>query len=140
MNADKGSRGLPTDVLKPWAKVGMQLEAESVQKKYGDENSEIGENSVDYVALIYMNEAATLFWLPKFLDYLQSKAPRDSFHYESMLLKLSDEAFVKPLRRLAVGSELTFVNTYLDWLATQSHQIELDTDRQSFEAALKLWS
>jgi hypothetical protein len=132
-------RQLPSYVLNTYAGGPGHLEAESVQLKFSKRTAVVGEDSVDYVAHIYMNAAANLYWLPRFLTYLQTGAPRDSFHYEVMLTRLAEDRFTQPIRELANDDEVSAVRAYLSWLKLQPHQIELDVDRDQYAAALKLW-
>lgn len=93
------------------------LEAQAVAAKYGVPHGiiEISEANVDTVAMAYMNGEASLFWLPRFLDYIRSKAPVDSWHSEVMLFRLGDPETGAELRALAMPEEVAMVREYLAW-------------------------
>ena len=88
-------------------------EPKAVVAKFRSADALIGEENVNYVALGYMNAGAVLYWLPRFLKYLRSDAPGESFHFESMLAKLSNANLVSDFRDDATPEELADVRDYL---------------------------
>ncbi len=111
-------RSIPENIL-GIGNDGYHLEAQSVAAKYASPDAEIGEDNVDTIALIYMNLDARLYWLPRFLNYLRTEAPEDSFHFDSMNSKLADALFASEFKSLANADEINAVRDYLSWV--ESH-------------------
>jgi hypothetical protein len=138
--SQQSSRKLPTCVILPEYTGGYHLEAQSVQDKFSNPSAKIGEQNVDYVAKIYMDERATLYWLPRFFEYLKEAAPRDSYHFDVMLFELSDATFVARLRAIATPEECAEVRAYLDWVRSETGLIDIECRRVQLEKAVFLWS
>jgi hypothetical protein len=94
-------------------------EPKQVIEKFGKFSAEIGEQNVDYVALGYMNSQAFLYWLPDFIQYMRTTAPSDSYHLESIILKLSNYSLVGDLKAEATEDEKAEIFDFLNWLGTQ---------------------
>ena len=115
-------------------------EPKAVQAKFRLPDAVIGEENVDYVALGYMNAGAVLYWLPRFLKYLRSDAPGESFHFESMLAKLSNANLVSDFRDDATPEELADVRDYLAWFGHHPLMVEAPDLRQAqCNLAVELW-
>jgi hypothetical protein len=135
----KASRKLPVLILD----VGNDAsnpEPRAVVAKYGRDDAVISEENIDYVALGYMNPHAVLFWLPRFFDYLRTKARPDTFHLESLISHLSNSGWVSSLRREATDAEVDEVSAFLDWLGTQPIMADAPPLRATAYAyAVELW-
>lgn len=132
-------RKLPTDILRPQPQ--FNLEAQQVAEKYSNISRQIGEGNIDHVALDYMNDEARAFWLPRFLEYVMTDAPSDSYHLEYLLFKLEDVEFSHPLLLALDPSEKHLVRHYLIWLQTESGFLDgSNSRRDSWLSATKLWS
>ncbi len=91
-------------------------EVKSVAAKFKNADAVIGEDSVDMVALGYMSAHGAAYWLPRFIDYVQTKAPQDSFHFESLLFKLSNNLWSADVRAEMTDEAVGAVSSFLDWL------------------------
>lgn len=132
-------RTVPQKILKETNR--LSVEALRVQEKYSDPLAQIGEKELDYVALNYMNAEATLFWLPRLLNYLTSLAPKDSYHFEVTLFRLSDAEFSRPLIALARPEENRCVVDFLNWLDGETDFLTgSNLRRRDFDRAVQLWS
>ncbi|MGJ5082427.1 hypothetical protein [Bradyrhizobium sp. HKCCYLS3013] len=133
------SRSLPENVLRLcFIARHRSLESQQVQQKYSNPRAEIGEHSLDYVLLIYLNPEALLFWMPKLFDYLKTRAPRDTFHYDVVMMKLANQQFSEELRAVASDCEREMICQFLIWMA---ENIELSpSDLTEHQLALKHWS
>ena len=131
-------RTLPREILQ--VTDGPNIEALRVKQRYSDPISEIGEKELDYVALNYMNVEAAMFWLPRVIEYLTSRAPRDSYHFEVMLFRLSTPEFSSPLIVLATTEEKKYVTSFLTWLDAETDFLtESKLRRLDFDRAVRLW-
>lgn len=135
----KNSRRLPVLILE----VGNNpdnWEPKAVVAKFGRDDAVIGEENVDYVALGYMNPHAVLFWLPRFFAYIRDKARPDSFHLESVIMKLSNSGLVNQLRPEASEAEISQVSDFLGWIGTQPIMVDAPPLRQTaYDHAVELW-
>jgi hypothetical protein len=131
-------RKLPFNILRHTPPLTM--EANNVYEKFSKASSEIGEQSTDYVALSYLSDEAMLYWIPRFLDYLETTAPSDTFHFDVVLSRLSDVRFIEGLSKLATPIERSRVISYLDWLSVKPEHIAVDSDVDRLERARRLWS
>jgi len=118
----------------------LHIEADEVEAKYSQKSAQIGEDSVDYVALSYLTPEASLFWLPRFFRYVKDEAPRDTYHLEVLLLTLSDRDFSGRVAPLASEVERKSVDAFLTWLAQQKDFIVLPERKSDLLEARKLWS
>ena len=133
-------RFLPHDILDPSWSSRPTLEALRIREKYSHPDADIGENELDYVAILYMNTAATLFWLPNQIRYLTTCAPKDSYHFEVMLLRLSDPKFSNPLITAASTEEKRLVLEFLSWLETNTNFLTgSELRRCDFDRATEMW-
>jgi hypothetical protein len=115
-------------------------EAKAVLEKYRVADAAIGEANVDYVALGYMNTHAMLYWLPRFFDYLRADAPEESFHFEGMITKLSNDTLVHDLRANASEDELAAVRDYLAWFGDHPLMKDAPELREAaYRHAVALW-
>ena len=115
-------------------------EAKRVAEKFRSADAVIGEENVDYVAFIYMNLEQAIYWLPRFLEYLRAVAPRDSFHFESMIIRLSHADWVSEFRRVATPETQTVVRNFLTWLNDQPIMAGApDLRRTAYTRAVELW-
>jgi hypothetical protein len=112
------SRMLPAQILGE-AMNPASLEAQDVIAKYGRPGARFGEHNIDTVALIYLNAAATAYWLPAYFAYLRSEAPDNSFHFESILFKLRDPAWTARMKAELDVHELMMVQDFVRWLALE---------------------
>ena len=109
------NRKLPRYILNTPPNPYKHWEGQYVLDKYSNPDAVIGEDNVDHVALLFMNVEAQLYWLPKFLEYLEKQKSYDSFLYDAMLFRLSDTKFSQPLLKVATKQEVKRVRAYLDW-------------------------
>jgi hypothetical protein len=131
-------RTLPSQILAA-AMDPASLESQSVVAKFGRPNAKFGEDNVDFVALLYMNAAATAYWLPHYFRYLRLEARRDSFHFESILQKLADTRWAEHIRAELSAGEIAAVADFVRWLTTDYGAA--DTVRASeYAAAARLWN
>jgi hypothetical protein len=115
-------------------------EAKAVFEKYRHTDAEIGEANVDYVALGYMNTHAMLYWLPRFFDYLRTRAPEASFHFEGMITKLSNDNLVHDLRADASEREVEAVRDFLRWFGDHPLMKDApDLRDAAYRHAVALW-
>jgi hypothetical protein len=115
-------------------------ESKAVVAKFGNADAVIGEDNVDYVAIGYLTSGAILFWLPKFFDYMRTKAGPASFHLESIISHLSNSALVSQLRQEATGDDVASVGDFLAWLGTQPIMQDAPPLRATAYAyAVELW-
>jgi hypothetical protein len=140
MTSDSGSdRKIPSNILG----VGNNpenWEPKAVIAKYGSEDAIIGEENVDYVALGYMNLEAQLYWLPRFLHYLRSSAPVDTFHFESINMRLANSQLAYEFKEAAKPSELAEVRDFLTWLRSHPMMDGAPPLRQTaYNYAVELW-
>jgi hypothetical protein len=134
-----GTRAIPENILGIGNDI-YHLEAQSVTKKYGSADAVIGEENVDTVALIYMNLEAKLYWLPRFLAYLRTKAPDDSFHFDSMNSKLADATLAYEFKAAAMDDEVGAVRDYLKWVEGHISMAGASALRQAAHSyAVELW-
>jgi hypothetical protein len=137
-NADN-KRAIPKNILGIGNDI-THLEAQSVAKKYSSAGAVIGEENVDTVALTYMNLEAKLYWLPRFLNYLRTKAPDDSFHFDSMSSKLAGEALAYEFKAAATADEVRAVRDYLKWVEGHISMAGASPLRQAaHNYAVELW-
>ena len=119
------------------------LESQQVIAKYSCPDALIGEESVDSVALNYMSMDAIRYWLPKFLAYLRTQAKPDSFHFDAMLMKLSNNYWAYELQANMSQAERAVVSDYLEWLGHQPHMLavmkEVDLVKAQYVYAVELW-
>ena len=114
-------------------------EPKSVHEKYSRADANIGEDNVDYVALGHMNDQAARYWLPRFLDYIETRAPADSFHLEAMLFKLANNSWAASIREEAPELQ-SRVAAFLDWLKDQPIMVAAPPLRQTaYDYARELW-
>jgi hypothetical protein len=133
------TRCLPKRVLRDELYCRVQLESQDVEKKFSNPTAKICEDNVDYVALLYLNSEATLFWLPKFFSYIRC-AKLDSYHFHCILMRLSDPKFVAELASLATPEEYDEVHRFLTWLPTVPGFLEgVEPRIMRFELAKRLW-
>jgi hypothetical protein len=117
------------------------LEAQQVQQKYSNPRAEIGEHSLDYVLFTYLNRDALLFWLPKLFDYLKTRAPRDTYHYEVIMMNLAKRDSSEELRAVTSDSEREMICQFLIWMAENTELTSSPPNRVAdYQLALKHWS
>lgn len=133
-------RALPDHILKSALSSKPTLEALRVQEKYADPKAVIGENELDYIALRYMNPEAALFWLPRLVSYATVNAPKDSYHFEALLFNLSEAKFSAPLISEATDDEKRIIETFLNWLETETDFLTGSSLRQNdLNTAKRMW-
>ena len=139
MKNNNSSRNLPKNILG----VTMNpesLESQEVIEKYSSPNAIIGEESVDAVALIYMNPEAILYWLPHFFDYMRCKAKPDSFHFEAILCRLTNLSWVYDIKELATTEERVMINEFIQWLGKQPYtSMAEELGQAQYAYAVQLW-
>jgi hypothetical protein len=114
------------------------LEAQDVIAKFGKLDARFGEGNIDTVALIYLNAAATAYWLPTYFAYLRQKAPPNSFHFESILFKLRDPVWTARMKEELAVHELLMVQDFVRWLALE-HGAGDTVRADDYAAAIALW-
>jgi hypothetical protein len=116
-------------------------EVKAVAKKFSSADAQIGEENVDYVALGYMNSHGAAYWLPRFVDYLRTDAPEDSFHFDSLLTKLANNSWSPDVRAEMSEATVKKVRDFLDWLADSVVMKGAPDLRQAeYDHAKLLWS
>lgn len=134
-------RRLPAQIITSAVDEKPTLEALRVQEKYSNASAAIGESNIDYVALNYMNAHAALYWLPRFLSYVKVEAPKDSYHYEALLLNLSDEQFSRRLISALTDDEQRLIEAFFDWLQAETSFLTGSALRQNdYVKAREIWA
>lgn len=130
---------VPKFVLAPGLSV-IDYEASDVQTLYSNGGYSIQEESTDYVALNYMNEAAIRYWMPRFVDYVINRAPRHSLHCDILLGKFASEDFYRILTEPVDPTLVEAASSFLAWFRNQRELVEGSDMRQRLLAtALKMW-
>lgn len=133
------SRTLPSNVINQDAN-SASLEAKSVQQRFSDPQYRIGEHNADHVALYYLTPEAALYWLPHFLDYVQADDSGESYHFDSMIYKLSDRKLASTLIGVASEDEIRRVCEFLDWLDGSLSERNLRVTKEERNRARQLWN
>jgi hypothetical protein len=81
---------------------------------------------------------ATAYWLPTYFVYFRQSAPPDSFHFESILFKLRDPAWVARMKEELAVHELMMVQDFVRWLALE-HGAGDTVRAEQYAAAMALW-
>ena len=76
MTLNLSPRELPKYVLKSAPTEYKHWEGQYVQDKFANPLAQVEETNTDYQAMLYMNDQSILYWLPRFLKYLEVRAPR----------------------------------------------------------------
>ncbi len=132
-------RDLPKYVLRPEYRTKTHLEAESVQMKFSQASARFGDENVDYVALTYLSPEAALYWLPRLIEFLMSKAPRDNLHFEQILSYLVREENAAQVRAIASENEIKLITDYLEWYYSTLDDREKPILGRSVPHAVALW-
>jgi hypothetical protein len=133
-------RSLPRQLLKPYYVEHPDFEAQQLQKKFSDPRAVIGENSIDYLFFILMNEDALLYWLPRLFSYLQSEAPRDTFHFEVIMMNLSKRELSSALRSRVSDGERQVFYEFLRWMEIGTPLTTSPPDRaEEYQLCLTYW-
>jgi hypothetical protein len=115
-------------------------EVKAVVEKFSKHDASIGEENTDYVALGYMSAQGAAYWLPRFLTYLMADAPEDSFHFDSMLTKLSNNSWSLAVMADMPDTDVARVQAFLTWLADSIIMREAPALRQAeYDHATEIW-
>jgi hypothetical protein len=139
-NMPQKARNLPVNVLKPYFRRHPSFEVMDVEKRFSSPSTSIGEHSNDYTIFTYLNNDAMIYWLLRLIEYLISKAPADSFHFELIIMHLAKHGLSENLRRIASDEERRIIYEFLLWMADNTYVTSDPPDRAAeYQLALGLW-
>lgn len=113
-------RQLPKNVIHE----GMlnSYEPNEMAKKFSSADYNIKHSNGDQIAFSYMNLEAKLYWLPKFMEFIQI-AEYDGYvdqHIETLIYSLSEKSIVIEAQEMMSEVEKKEVSKFLKWIS-ESH-------------------
>lgn len=150
------TRHLPVKILS-YLPADGHMEAQEIQRRFcrpsvltdkhwvhaekPDRFPKLDITNTDHRAFYYLSEAALLYWLPQFIDYVKYRAEIDDFTFEALLFVLSDAERASALKAEANADEIRLIKDYLRWYEYEHLTVHnRNTHDVQLQQANQIWS